>query len=57
MWGTLTLGVIIAIVVLLIGKFRGVGYDWDLFKHIIVISVLAGALFEILGRLSKMKKK
>ena len=53
-WGTLTLGIIVAVIVAFI--FKESGFNWQLFKKVIIISILIGAFFELLGRLSKSKK-
>ena len=53
-WGTLTFGFIIAIIVGFI--FKDNGYNWLLFKKVLIVSILLGVFFEILGRVSSSKR-
>jgi hypothetical protein len=54
-WGGLTLGAIIGVIVTLISFFIGDGFNRTLVKEIAIVSVLLGAVFEIIGRLSKKR--
>lgn len=56
-WGTLTFGIVIALIVGIINIIRGTGFGWELSKKILIISILAGAFFEVLGRLTNVFKK
>lgn len=46
-WGTATLGLIVALM-------AGFFFNWLIFKKILIISVLVGILFELIGRLSNL---
>ncbi len=54
-WGGLTLGIVISVVALIVNLIIGNGFKSTLYKDILTVSVLAGALFEFIGRLSKPK--
>jgi uncharacterized protein YacL len=56
-WGTATLGLVIALIVGVIGWFKKTGFNWSAFKQVMIIAVLLGAVFEIFGMLSKRKEK
>jgi hypothetical protein len=53
-WGTFTLGIVVAVIVLFI--FKNNGFNWLLFKQVLIISVLVGAFFELIGRLGNAMK-
>lgn len=55
-WGGLTMGIIVALIVGLINLIMGNGFKWVLLKKILIIAVLAGGFFEVVGRLSKKKQ-
>ena len=54
-WGGLVLGIVISVIVIIINLVIGNSFNLDLYKIILTISVLAGAIFELIGRLSKRK--
>jgi len=56
-WGGLTLGIIVGLMVGIISWIIGSGFNWTLLRKILIVAVLAGALFEIVGRLSKQSRK
>ncbi len=56
-WGGISLGIVICLVLLVINLISGNGLNWLLYKKVLIICTLAGALFEVIGRLSKIGKK
>lgn len=56
-WGGLTLGVIIGIIVALIYVFKGHGFEWSIIKKSVIIGTLLGVVAELLGRASQALKK
>lgn len=56
-WGALTMGIFLAIIVGIINLIMGNGFNWLLLKKILTIAVLAGVFFEIIGRFSKQLRK
>jgi hypothetical protein len=46
-WGTLTVGAILGLIVCLI-----IGFKWELYKKILIVSVFVGVVFEVVGRLA-----
>lgn len=58
LWGGFTVGVVIGIILSLISVFQGDGFNWSTLGKAIIISVLAGFIFEIIGQFAnKLKKK
>ncbi len=55
-WGGLTLGIVLALIIGIINLIMGNGFNWQLLKKVLIITVLAGAIFETIGRLSKKKR-
>lgn len=55
-WGGLTLGVLIVVIIWIINAIQGSGFNRLLSQQILNYSVLVGALFEILGRNTKKRK-
>lgn len=49
-WGGISIGIIIYLVILVINLISGDGFNWILYKKVLITYVLAGALFEIIGR-------
>lgn len=49
-WGGLTLGLIIGIVIALIYVFKGHGFEWAILKKSVIIRTLLGISGELLGR-------
>lgn len=56
-WGTLTLGIIISVIVFIVNLIIGNDFNWELYKIILSSAILIGALFEIVGRLAKGRSK
>jgi hypothetical protein len=57
-WGTLNLGIIVCVVVGVVNLIRADEFlNLILFEKILIRFILAGALIEILGRVSKLSKK
>jgi hypothetical protein len=55
-WGTFTVGLFVATIAGLVNLFKGAGFNWSLAKKIVIISILLGIAFEIIGRLQKKSK-
>ena len=52
-WLTFSFGIIIALITGLTYLLKGDGFNWMLFKKIIIVATLLGLLVEITGRLTK----
>lgn len=48
-WGTATIGAIIALIVCLINLCIGNGFSWGLFGKITIVSIYVGFFFELVG--------
>jgi len=55
-WGGLTMGIIVGLIVAIIYWIAGNGFNWELLKKILTVAILAGAFFEVVERLSKKKR-
>ncbi len=55
-WGTFGLGIVIAIILGFIFK-TSTGFNWQLAKNVLIVSVLIGAFFEIVGRILNVNLK
>ena len=55
-WGTFTVGLFVATIAGLVNLFKGEGFNWSLAKRIVIVSILLGVAFEIIGRLPKNSK-
>jgi hypothetical protein len=56
-WGGLTLGVIIGLIIAIVFIFKGEIFSWSILKKSAIIGVLAGVAADLLGRLSQKLKK
>jgi len=56
-WGGLTLGVIVGLIIAVIFYFKGEDFSWLFIKKSAIIGVFAGLLADLLGKLSKPKAK
>jgi len=57
-WGALTLGILVCIAIGFASLFKGTQFfNWILFRKIAIISTLAGAFLELLGRLFNVSFK
>ena len=56
-WGGLTLGLIVGIIIALIYVFKGHSFEWSIIKKSVITGTLVGVLAELLGRLSQSLKK
>ena len=56
-WGGMTGGAIIGIIIAIIYYFKGEGFSWTIIGKGIVIGTLAGILSELLGFISSRLKK
>jgi len=57
-WGGLTIGVIIGLIIAIVYFFKGNGFSWAIIAKGLVIGALAGIVAELLGFISdKLKNK
>jgi len=57
-WGGMTLGVIVALIIVVVFVFRGNGFDWRIIGKGAILGTFAGLIAELIGRVSdKIKKK
>ena len=54
-WGGLTIGTIIGVIIGLYYLFTSKGFDWIILKKCAIIGTLVGLIAEIIGRISKRK--
>lgn len=55
-WGGITFGLIIGLIVAIINSFLGKGFHWSTIGKVTIICVLIGGFFEIIGKLSGRKR-
>ncbi len=55
-WGGLTAGIIIALIIALVFLFKGNGFNWYVLIKGAIIGTIAGVLAELLGVLGKKNK-
>ncbi|MCA0382265.1 MAG: hypothetical protein LCH58_08900 [Bacteroidetes bacterium] len=55
-WGTATLGLVVALIIGIIGWLKNSKFNWEGFKQVMIIAILVGVIFELLSMVSKRKK-
>jgi uncharacterized membrane protein YagU involved in acid resistance len=53
LWGGLSIGVLIGLIIALVYVFKGQDFNWIILKKAAIIGTLAGLVAEMAGRLSK----
>ena len=54
-WGGITLGLIVGIILAIISTFNGNGFDFIIIGKAIIVGVFAGFVFELVGKISGRK--
>jgi len=56
-WGGLTIGAVIGLIISVIYLFRGDGFSWAFIGKGVVLGTMAGLFAELLGKMSDSAKK
>lgn len=56
-WGSLTIGVFIGLIVVAVFAFKGQGFSWQIVKKAAIIGTITGFLAELLGMFGDYIKK
>jgi hypothetical protein len=56
-WGGLTIGIPVGLVLTIIGFFKGNGFNWLIIVRVAIITTLLGFIADLLGSLSDLIKK
>ena len=54
-WGGLSIGVVVGIILGLVYVFKGSGFNWKLFKKALIVGVLLGGFAELIALIKKKK--
>jgi hypothetical protein len=56
-WGGLTIGVIVGLIIAVLVAFRGKSFDWYIILKAITVGIIAGFIAELLGKVSDLIKR
>lgn len=56
-WGGLTIGVVVGLIIVIFFAFKGSGFDWFIIGKSAILGALLGFMAELLGKVSDLIKK
>lgn len=56
-WGGLTLGVIVGLIIAVIFAFKGKGFNWHVVLKAVIVGTIVGFIAELLGKVSDLIKR